>query len=109
MRRSETVDKLFFGNVLTQHLRKEEVNEERKFDMIILPALWGTDITSIRAKKDDDGFVFTGAERQDRADSFMVHFYRMLDMQLHICEQSATLEERAHPNERYRSMLMLII
>lgn len=64
VRRSKKVDRLFFENMLTQYLRKEEVGEERESNMTIPTAIRGTDITIIRAKEDDDGFVLTGVERR---------------------------------------------
>lgn len=39
VRGSNRVDKIFFGNMLTQYLRSEAVDEEPGFDMIILAAL----------------------------------------------------------------------
>lgn len=55
------MERLFFRNVLTHYLRKEEVDKELEFDMIIPAAPCSTDITSIRGKKDDDGLCFTSA------------------------------------------------
>lgn len=54
VRRSKRINLLFFGNILTQYLRKEEVDEDLKFEMIILAPLQGTDIASIQAKEDND-------------------------------------------------------
>lgn len=73
-------DQLFFGNMLTHYLRKEEVDEELEFDIIIPAALRGTDITSVRAKEDDDGSVLTGSENQALDDNCMAHFHVMPDL-----------------------------
>lgn len=63
---------MFFGNILTQYLRIEKVDEEPEFDVIIPAPLRGTDITSIRAKEENDMTMLTGFEHNARDDSFMV-------------------------------------
>ncbi|XP_075108914.1 uncharacterized protein LOC142180747 [Nicotiana tabacum] len=51
---------------------KEKVDEEPEFDVIIPAPLRGTDITSIRAKEENDMTMLTGFEHNARDDSFMV-------------------------------------
>lgn len=94
-------NRLFFGNMLTLYLRKEEVDEEPEFDVIIPATLRGTEITSIQAKDDDDGSLLTGVERQACVDSFMALFYGIFGLQLQIGGRPATPKEQAHLNTRF--------
>lgn len=86
--------------MLTHRLRKEEVEEEPEFDIVILAAFHNMDITSTRAKENDNGSVLTSAEGQAWDDSFMAHIYGMPDFQLQIGGRPATSEECAQLNER---------
>lgn len=54
MRKSKSIDMLLFRNMLTQYLRKEVVEKEKEFDIIIPTPLRRTDITSIQLKKEND-------------------------------------------------------
>ncbi|OIT36501.1 hypothetical protein A4A49_51234 [Nicotiana attenuata] len=94
--RSKRIDRLFFDNMITRYLRKEEVEEELEFYIVIPAPLRGTDITSIRPKKENDMNTLTCAERNARDDRFMAHFYGMLNLQLQIRGRPATQEERAN-------------
>nr|XP_033513542.1 uncharacterized protein LOC117278208 [Nicotiana tomentosiformis] len=101
VRKRKCIDRLSFANMLTQYLRKEEVEEERDFDKVIPPPLRLLYITRIRVKKENDIATMIGAEHNARDDSFMAHLYGMIDLQLRIRGRPATTEERATLEERY--------
>lgn len=69
---------------------------------MIYPApLRGTGITNIRRKKENDVVVLTGAEHNARDDSFISHFYGMLDLELQIGGRPATQEKKHHLHEHF--------
>lgn len=71
VRKRKRIYRLFFDNLLTQYLRKEEVEEEREFNIVIPAPLRGTDITSICLKKENDMIALTGTEHNAHDDGFM--------------------------------------
>lgn len=95
---SNNVEKIFFGNVLTQYLRAEAVDEDPDFNMIIPTAPNATNITTIHGKDEYHGFSVTTTERQAHDASFLAHLYLMLNLQLQIGSRPTT-QERMQLNE----------
>ncbi|OIS95992.1 hypothetical protein A4A49_31474 [Nicotiana attenuata] len=78
--RKGKLNRIFFVNMLTQYLRKEQVDEEPQFDMLLPPTSRATDITIIRWLDDEDDTTLTTSERQDRDESVLPHLYGMMDL-----------------------------
>ncbi|OIT20478.1 hypothetical protein A4A49_40151 [Nicotiana attenuata] len=99
VRTSKKIDRMPFPNFLTRFLQHERVEEEPEFDHTIDQLIRQTDITNLRLK--GDAGTLTCAKRNARDDSFMAHFYGMMDLQLRIGGRPDTSEERNDLEQRY--------